>query len=286
MQQRITGLLFASVAILMSASAQAADKSQYNLFNPTPKDQMRELSTDRPDKTESPYTVDAGHFQIEADFVNYTFDKYKSGGENLRSKTWNVAPINLKAGLTDSTDLQIVLDDYVRQTVSDKHAGTRERADGFGDVTVRLKQNIWGNDGGKTALAIMPYVKIPTNQDDLGNDDVEGGVIVPLAIDLGDGYGLGLMTQVDVLKDGDDHGYHPAFVNSATFAVEWTDKVGSYYELYTEKGTDGGDKWIVSFDTGVTYGLTDNIQLDAGINLGITEMADDYQPFIGISYRY
>src|ERR1700690_1895783 len=51
------------------------DKSQYNLFNPTPVKYMRELSPDRPDETESPYTVDAGHFQLEMDFANYTYNE-------------------------------------------------------------------------------------------------------------------------------------------------------------------------------------------------------------------
>ncbi len=42
----------------------APDKSGYDLFHPTPRDLMREMSTDRPDQTESPYTVYAGHFQV------------------------------------------------------------------------------------------------------------------------------------------------------------------------------------------------------------------------------
>jgi hypothetical protein len=33
---------------------------------------MRELSADRPDKTDCPFTVDAGHFQVEMDFANLT----------------------------------------------------------------------------------------------------------------------------------------------------------------------------------------------------------------------
>lgn len=41
------------------------DKSGYSLFKPTPRQFMRELTTDRPDQTESPYTVDAGHFQVK-----------------------------------------------------------------------------------------------------------------------------------------------------------------------------------------------------------------------------
>ena len=44
------------------------DKSGYNLFNPTPDEYMREMSPDRPDKTDSPFTVDAGHFQLEMDY--------------------------------------------------------------------------------------------------------------------------------------------------------------------------------------------------------------------------
>src|SRR5213594_318437 len=55
------------------------DKSSYTIFNPVPHDLMRELSPDRPDKTESPYTVDAGHFQLEMDFVNYTHDHDTAG---------------------------------------------------------------------------------------------------------------------------------------------------------------------------------------------------------------
>jgi hypothetical protein len=31
---------------------------------------MREINTDPSDKTERPYTVDAGHFQIEMDVLN------------------------------------------------------------------------------------------------------------------------------------------------------------------------------------------------------------------------
>ena len=38
------------------------DKSQYNLFNPTPVDLMRDFSSSRPDQTTGPHSVDAGHF--------------------------------------------------------------------------------------------------------------------------------------------------------------------------------------------------------------------------------
>src|SRR5688572_22582399 len=53
----------------------AADKSAYTLFNPTPRELMREMSTDRPDVTESSKTVDAGHVQVELSFGDYVRDE-------------------------------------------------------------------------------------------------------------------------------------------------------------------------------------------------------------------
>lgn len=45
-----------------------ADESGYSLLNPVPDDKLREFSTDRPGKSHSSTTVDAGRFQIESDF--------------------------------------------------------------------------------------------------------------------------------------------------------------------------------------------------------------------------
>lgn len=246
---------------------------------------MRELSTDRPDKTESPYTVDAGHFQLEADIATYTYDRYKKRGEDLRTRGWSAGILNLKAGLTNRSDLQFVVESYASQTVTDRVAGTQERANGFGDITVRYKYNLWGNDSGDSALGLLPFVKLPTNSDDLGNDDVEGGMAMPYALDLGNGYGLGLMPQIVIVKDEDDQGYSPSFLTTATLGVDLTEDAGAYFELAAERNTDVRE-WNVTFDTGVTYAFTPDVQFDAGINIGLTEAAADYNPFIGITYRY
>lgn len=74
MQGLRPGYLAIGAVVLSATSVSAADKKQYSLFQPTPNAQLREMSTDRPDKTESPYTVDAGRFQIETDLVAYTRD--------------------------------------------------------------------------------------------------------------------------------------------------------------------------------------------------------------------
>ena len=247
---------------------------------------MREFSTDRPDKTESAYTVDAGHFQLESDLVTYTHDHDRSNGADTVVNAWTAAAVNVKAGLLNWMDLQMVLDSYNHVTTEDRILGQKTKQSGLGDLTTRLKMNVWGNDGGQTALAIMPFAKIPTNQDHLGNNKVEGGVIVPLAVELPAGWGMGAMTEFDFVHNEDDSGYHTEFVNSITFSHDIVGQLGGYVEFFSAVSTESDSRWVGTVDLGLTYGLTKNIQLDGGINIGITKSADDLNPFLGLSWRY
>lgn len=284
----VAGLSLLAAVGIVRAAEPTADKSGYNLLNPTPRGQMREMTTDRPDKTESPFTVDAGHFQIEADLFSYSVDRHNAVRTDTRVESFSVAPVNLKAGLLNNLDLQIILPTYNSVRTDDRTTApptvTRQR--GFGDVVTRIKWNFWGNDGGTTAFALMPYLKLPTNQEQLGNGSVEGGLIAPFAVKLPCGWDLGLMTQLDVVRDGGTSGYHPEFVNSITFSHDIVGKLGGYVEFFSSVSTERGSSWVGTVDVGFTYSLTENIQLDAGINLGLTRSADDVNPFVGITFRF
>src|SRR5467141_165271 len=88
------------------------EKRGYNLFHPTPRALMRELSADRPDKTDCPITVDAGHFQVEMDFANLTYNRPNSLRGNVRFTGYQAAPLNLKLGLLNNLDFQFVCAPY------------------------------------------------------------------------------------------------------------------------------------------------------------------------------
>jgi Putative MetA-pathway of phenol degradation len=276
-------VLLAPVGVVAGPPLKTPEKSSYHLFNPTPRAQMRELSTDRPDQTESPYTVDAGHFQVELDFFKLTYDRHSPDG--LRSEIWNIAPVNLKVGLLNNVDLQIVLDNYVNVRTRDPIARTTDRVSGFGDVTTRLKINLWGNDGGPTAFALMPYVKLPLDASNLRNGHTEGGLILPLAVELPGGWGMGLMTEVDFVSD-DAGGHDTEWVNSITLNHGITKELSGYVEFFAVTGNAPGFDWQGQVDVGFTYGLTDNVQFDFGCNFGVTKSAPDYQPFAGVSIRF
>ena len=260
----------------------APDKSGYTLFQPTPREFLRELSTDRPDKTESPYTVDAGHFQLEMDFANFTAAEV--GG--VRTRAWNVAPINLKVGLLNQVDLQFLFDGYQQMRTHDrtKRPETMRRS-GVGDFTTRLKINLWGDDGGATAFALLPFVKFPTNTDGLGNNAVEGGALFPLALKLPGEWSLGTEAGFGVLRNAEGTGRHGEFIQSITVGHALAGKLSGYAEFFSSMSTERHARWIATIDAGVTYLVTENIQLDAGCNFGVTPAADAVNPFIGLSIR-
>lgn len=160
------------------------------------------------------------------------------------------------------------------------------RASGFGDITARLKVNLWGNDGGKTALAIMPYVKLPLSKSDIRNGQTERGIIVPLAVELPGGWEMGLMTEVDFVSN-DRGGYETEWLNSATFSHDIIpDRLSGYVEFVAVVGTEPGFDWQGQVDVGLTYAVNKDVQLDAGCNFGVSRSAPDYQPFVGISVRF
>ena len=272
MTRPLWGLLCGASAAF--AGNEPAEKSRYTLFNPTPANLLREMSTDRPDTTESAYSVDAGHVQIEMDLAAHTRDRHtedRDGGV----ESWSFANTNIKLGLSNCADLQVVVP---------VHENIRRGPRGFGDITVRLKANLCGNDGGITALAVMPFVKIPSADDGIGNGEVEGGLIVPFAASLPGEWGFGAMLEVDFLADDDGLGRKTEFVTTFTFSHAIAGELGAWIEFASVAGPE--TDWLASLNGGVTYGIGENVQLDAGVNVGLTRAAEDLTTFVGLSYRF
>lgn len=287
MLQTTVAVLFGALALTgppAFAGPVPVERPAGHLFQRTPRAQLRDLSTDRPDKTESPYTVDAGWVQVEMDLASFTHDRHNTARSGEKVESWSFATTNFKLGLTPGIDLQIVVDPFT--TVRTSEPGHHTRASGAGDLTVRTKFNLWGNNGGPTALALMPFINVPTAQDDLGSHSVEGGLIIPLAIELPGGWGLGLMTELDILGDADGRGHHAEWVNTITLSHDLTERLGAYMEFFSAVSAERRAPWVGTFDVGFTYAVTSDLQLDCGVNIGLTRSADDINPFVGFSWRF
>lgn len=278
--------LFVAIAHGQGAAVDPApvDKTQFNLFNPTPSHLLRELTTDGPGTTESACTVDAGHFQLEMTLVSYASDRETFDGVTYPTDAWSVALTTLKVGLLNRLDAQLVLEPYHR--VRERANGERMTRRGFGDTTVRLKYNIWGNDRGRTAGAVIPFVKFPTSDENLGNDSVEGGLLLPLEATLPWEFYLGVTTGFGVVRDEEERGYHPEMANSLALGRDIFGELFGYVEFSSVVSTERGAPWWGAVGAGLIYALSENIQLNAGLNVGITHSADDWNPFVGLAWRY
>jgi len=283
----LAAVAFANCAGAAEADADEAtvDKSVYHLFNPTPSKHMRDMDVDGPGSTESPYTVDAGHFQVEMTLFGYSSYKETFDGVKYRYDWWSIGPINLKVGLFNRLDMQLVLEPY-------NHAHEREDGyyeitrQGIGDTTLRVKLNCLGNDDGRVALALTPYVRFPTSESGLGNDRVEGGIIIPVSVALPADFYLGLTGGIAKARSDGEQNYHTEYRGSAALARSLFGDLQGYVEYFNAQTTERGVGVVATFNTGLIYSLTDDLQLNAGVNIGLTTWADDWYGFVGAAWRY
>ena len=187
------------------------DEPSYSFFHPAPEDKLRDFNPDRPSQFTGPFTVDPGHFQLEMDLANYTLDRRA----NADVDQWNAAPFDLRVGLTSRTEIDFLYDGYLNVRTRDRGANSVSTQSGFGDLTLLFKYNLFGDDGGTFSFGILPYLKIPTNTANLGNKRVEGGVELPLSINLPANFQLGIQVEFDAVRNDADTRFEPAFTDIA-----------------------------------------------------------------------
>lgn len=240
----------------------------------------RPLSTDRPDITESAYTVPRGFLQVELD----AFSAGEARADGLLARSFSAATVNTKFGVSNRVDLQFVTPLFER-SVEQPSVGSRQVRNGIGDLTVRAKINVYGNDGGATALAVMPFIKLPSASEGLGNGFIEGGLIVPFALSLPAGFGAGLMTEVDVLRREDAAAYGVHLVQSATVGRDLFGPVAAYVETVAETAPRHASGLRLLGNGGFTIGITDDVQFDGGANFGLSNGTERVRAFVGLSFR-
>jgi len=269
------------------ADAVAADKDPYTLFNPTPKDQMRDFNTDRPTKSNVPYTVPAGHFQYEGDLFIYGYDNTSTPDTNITS--WTVGNPTLKLGLLNNLDVEVNFSFYNSIRTATVSTGASTISQGFGDTFTRFKWNLFGNDGGGPALALIPYAKWPTAPifpQGTGNGYIEGGLIAPLAVPLPMGFNAIIMGEMDIVKNAFDSNYRvniPTLLNVSRTVFE---NVTAYAEIYANWSTNPQAPNIYTLDFALAWQPRPNFQLDVGINIGLNAAAPPYQIYMGIAQRF
>ena len=248
-------------------------KANFSLLKPIPRSLMRGFETDRPDITESAYTIDAGHFQLETDLFKTDITNFN----NIKTIDNYYTFLNLKLGLTHNIDVQLVVSPFVNSKIKIENSVTN--TSGFGNVTLRIKKNLWGNNGGKSALAIIPFINFPKQSQKLS-----GGIILPFAIKLPKDWGLGSQLQTDLIPNNSSNAYHFNFLASVTLTHPLVKKTNFFVESFVIQETKL-NLFEYYFNGGLIYEATKNLKVDTGFNYGIKSISNKTY-FIGLSFRY
>lgn len=298
LEPRILGAVL-SASIGLATLARAGDPSPdgtgalltsggaYSLFHAVPNDKLRDFDTDRPDQATGPHTVDAGHVYVEMDLANYTLDRHNAERSPTDIDQWNVAPISVRVGLLPKVELDLIYDGYFNLRTRDRAAHQTQTESGVGDLTVRAKINVFGNDDGKCAFGIFPLIRFPTSSADLANHSIEGGMGLAFAAKLPGDFSLTASATFEVVRNSTDAysvgDYSQALSVAHGLGVK---NLSAFVEFANEISSESPSPAACQVDTGLIYQLSENTQIDLDCNFGVTRAAPDFVPFAGLAVRF
>lgn len=232
--------------------------------------------------TEVPETVDPGKVLFEVDGVRLSFDRAGPAGNKYEAVA--VADTIVSVGISPSFDVQAGFGFYHRETF--EFGGVRDSHSGLGDVSFRMKWTFWRNDNWGAAAAVIPYVKVPVNNDGIGNDSVEGGFIVPWAMRMGGGVTAGAMFQWDHARNANDDGYDAYWTVTGIVQQDLPLGLNIYAEMMFEATSDKFSGWAGSLGAGAKWQLTQSVQVDYELIRGLNRRATDWTHVLRVDWGW
>jgi len=211
----------------------------------------QELVTDRPDQTESSITIETHTFQIESGLA---FENYEKGIQNNF-----IGPSTLlRYGVSDNFELRFVFEHQKTEIGLD---GANIDFNGLNDIEIGAKIQVLEDSDKNTEIAFLSHLVIPTAKDELTTNNF--GVVNKLAVShsISDKVGLGYNIGYDLVAK------QSALTYSLALGFSISDVVGFYIEPYGSWAEQ--NQFESNFDTGLTFLLNPNFQLDVSYGTGL-----------------
>ena len=227
--------------------------------------------------TEWPKTVQPGRFLLEMDALSLSVDKEPG----YKYTAFGAAKTFLTTGLGDNWDIQVGAELFFSQKI--ETSGLTERDSGIGNVYVRTKWRFY--DEGGSAVAIMPFIKLPTRSSGVGSGSMEGGIIVPWATVLPGDFKVRAMAELDFLRNDADDGYDTFWYASMAMTRSLTKALGLYGEATLGKSS-GGASFEGLMGVGATLHVSENIWWDYAMYKGISRGAADWSHVLRLNWGF
>lgn len=232
--------------------------------------------------TEVPQTIEPGKFFLRMDAVTVGINRDKL--EPAKYTALGLASSILSIGMTRDVDVQVGAQFFIRETY--QYHGSRSSRSGWGDTSFRTKWTFWRDDAAGAAMAVIPYVKIPSKVTGIGNNHAEGGFIVPWSKALGAGSAAGAMFQWDVLRNDQNDGYDSRWFASAFVRQHIVGGLGAYAETTLEVSSASSSSFLGTLGGGLTFDFSKGFQLDYGLSRGLGGRATDWLSVLRLRWLF
>lgn len=231
------------------------------------------------------YTVEPGRFAVE--ITPLTLARHHAHGPgDVEVESWSFGYSVVRIGIARDTEAGVAFESWQVAHARDPETDAHAHVNGSGNLALRLKQNLFGNDGGRVSLALTPYVRLPTGSQMIATQRSEWGLAVPVDFVLSEKWAALVVTYGDWLGDSDDSGRHfesSVLVDfSRTFATDWSVLFECYYQLTPESGAAP----VGTVNVGVGRTWSSDFYTEVGTMFGITHTADDLAAYVSLGRRF
>lgn len=233
-----------------------------------------ELSTDRPDQTESSAVVPHKFLQIETGFL-----LENKSNNLLKHKSYAFNSTLLRYGLLQNFELRLGME-FLGDRFEMKNQDSLPKVSGLAPLYTGFKVNIADEDGWKPEIAFLGGLSLPfTAKKDYKPSHVSGDMRFAFTHTLSERFSLGYNLGAE--WDGESAG--PLYFYSIALGVGLTNNLSIFAESFGLLNPEGEPENLL--DAGFTYLILQNLQVDlsGGIRLNGTAM-DNFISF-GLTLR-
>ena len=231
------------------------------------------IATDRPDFVESSQVVGRGRVQLE---TSVQWERARADGVTARLLT---TPTLLRVGVGDALELRAETDG---RTIA--HASGATVA-GYAGTSLGLKWHAADQNGTAPSLGVLLHADLPSGSTALRGTGVRPSLRLAAEWELADGLSFGVMPGVGT--DNDERGARRGYgILAATLGRDLTERLHGFVELAAPRIARAGRGGTeASVDTGVTWMLARDMQLDAALTRGLNRRTADLGIGLGLSVR-
>ncbi|NOR75995.1 MAG: hypothetical protein GQ525_12665 [Draconibacterium sp.] len=212
----------------------------------------QQIITDRPDQTESSSTVPKGSLQIESGLLLSFIEA------NSETERQLLAPTTLfRYGLTTGIEIRVL-----NQFENIKNIENSNQESGISDLEIGTKIQVLQKENINTEIAFLSHLIIPTGSKSLTNDRYGSINKISVSHSINKNIGIGYNGGYNYFGTGKGD-----LTYSLVLGIGISKKVGIYIETYGS--VVEFENHESNFDTGFTYLLKDNFQLDFSFGTGI-----------------